>query len=242
MSLQASIMQLLVEAHKHEEGWFERQLQALVHEAGSNQSGSSGRESKQGDSEAWPSSSDEGGPSGGARHAVALHKGKSGAVGTRSTSLHGAGMWSAAHKRAGRTVRSSKKGEKGTCRGAGPDRRFASLPGTGASQGKRKKTSGANKGGSTLPGIASSPIPQLSDLGETNDAEARLITVVVKGVQVALLAVGLGKSSGAQEGISRAGATPVAATQELVQGAVGVEGPRVQIARHHQSVRKRQPR
>ncbi|XP_075437498.1 uncharacterized protein LOC142484938 isoform X2 [Ascaphus truei] len=141
MSFQVSTMQLLAEAHNHEEGWFQKQMCALVLKAGSDQGslGSRGNARGQGGShatcaEAWPSSSDEGGPSYGAREALVVQKGKSGTAGTRSTSLRGAGTSSTARKRSGPRVELAVRGLEDKGLGAGPDRRFKTPPGTGASK------------------------------------------------------------------------------------------------------------
>ncbi|XP_075438304.1 uncharacterized protein LOC142477139 [Ascaphus truei] len=194
MSFQVSTMQLLAEAHNHEEGWFQKQMCALVLKAGSDQGslGSRGNARGQGGShatcaEAWPSSSDEGGPSYGAREALVVQKGKSGTAGTRSTSLRGAGTSSTARKRSGPRVELAVRGLEDKGLGAGPDRRFKTPPGTGASKGKRKRVACLGNKGVTLPGIVSSPGPQVLELGLAGDAEARMISAVVKGVQLALL-------------------------------------------------------
>ncbi|XP_075438028.1 uncharacterized protein LOC142476750 isoform X1 [Ascaphus truei] len=194
MSFQVSTMQLLAEAHNNEEGWFQKQMCALVLKAGSDQGslGSRGNARGQGGShatcaEAWPSSSDEGGPSYGAREALVVQKGKSGTAGTRSTSLRGAGTSSTARKRSGPRVELAVRGLEDKGLGAGPDRRFKTPPGTGASKGKRKRVACLGNKGVTLPGIVSSPGPQVLELGLAGDAEARMISAVVKGVQLALL-------------------------------------------------------
>ncbi|XP_075444756.1 uncharacterized protein LOC142488268 [Ascaphus truei] len=141
MSFQVSTMQLLTEAHNHEEGWFQKQMCALVLKAGSDQGSLGSRENTRGQggshatcAEAWPSSSDEGGPSNGARDALVVQKGKSGTAGTRSTSLRGAGTSSTARKRSGTRVELAVRGLEDKGLGAGPDRRFKSPPGTGASK------------------------------------------------------------------------------------------------------------
>ncbi|MEE6519756.1 hypothetical protein FKM82_017498 [Ascaphus truei] len=187
-------MQLLAEAHNHEEGWFQKQMYALVLKAGSDQGSLGSRENARGQggshatcAEAWPSSSDEGGPSYGAREALVVQKGKSGTAGTRSTSLRGAGTSSTARKRSGPRVELAVRGLEDKGLGAGPDRRFKTPPGTGASKGKRKRVACLGNKGVTLPGIVSSPGPQVLDLGLAGDAEARMISAVVKGIQLALL-------------------------------------------------------
>ncbi|XP_075423315.1 uncharacterized protein LOC142464074 isoform X2 [Ascaphus truei] len=141
MSFQVSTMQLLAEAHNHEEGWFQKQMCALVLKAGSDQGSLGSREDARGQggshatcAEAWPSSSDEGGPSYGAREALVVQKGKSGTAGTRSTSLCGAGTSSTARKRSGPRVELAVRGLEDKSLGAGPDRRFKTPPGTGASK------------------------------------------------------------------------------------------------------------
>ncbi|XP_075460190.1 uncharacterized protein LOC142496953 [Ascaphus truei] len=141
MSFQVSTMQLLAEAHNHEEGWFQKQMCALVLKAGSDQGSLGSREDARGQggshatcAEAWPSSSDEGGPSYGAREALVVQKGKSGTAGTRSTSLCGAGTSSTARKRSGPRVELAVRGLEDKSLGAGPDRWFKTPPGTGASK------------------------------------------------------------------------------------------------------------
>ncbi|XP_075460142.1 uncharacterized protein LOC142496926 [Ascaphus truei] len=194
MSFQVRTMQLLAEAHNHEEGWFQKQMCALVLKAGSDQGSLGSRENARGQggshatcAEAWPSSSDEGGPSYGAREALVVQKGKSGTAGTRSTSLRGAGTSSTARKRSGPWVELAVRGLEDKGLGAGPDRRFKTPPGTGASKGKRKRVACLGNKGVTLPGIVSSPGPQVLELGLAGNAEARMISAVVKGVQLALL-------------------------------------------------------